>query len=76
MNEGNHVAIELPQEFINSMKFTLSPWAKAGEKRSVRGLLSKWLEKAGRKVASDDPKVFKDSVLSEGLEHWAKKRGL
>lgn len=75
-NEGDHVAIELPQEFINSMKFTLSPWANADEKRFVRGLLSGWLGKAGRDIASDDKKVFKDSVLSKGLQQWAQRRGL
>ena len=73
---GTHIAIELPDEFIKSLKFTLSPWANNDERSFVKGRLVEWLRCAGRIVVSEDSDLFKASALSHGLKQWAQNRGL
>ena len=73
----NHIAIGLTPEFINGMRFILSPWANEEEECFVRDCLVKWLRGAGRKsVSSEDANVFRPSTLKGALVQWAKQRGL
>ncbi len=74
---ANHIAIELQKKFINSMRFTLSPWANDEEQLFVRGKLVDWLKIAGRGgVSSEDEDVFMKSTLKGALTKWAERRGL
>lgn len=73
----NHIAIKLPEEFIASMRFVLSPWANKDGESFVRNKLVEWLESAGRTdVSSKDKDVFRQSTLTDALTKWAKQRGL
>lgn len=68
------VAVDLPNEVIQSMEFTLSPWLKDYEEDFVRGLIRKWVGDAcGDK---GDGIRFVNSGLRGGLLKWAARRGL
>ena len=74
---ANHIAIELREKFINSMRFTLSPWANKDEEEFVRVKLVEWLKVAGRTdVSTKDKDVFRQSTLKGALKKWAERRGL
>lgn len=75
--KSDHVAISLPHEFIDSMSFTLSPWANEAESLLVRNSLSKCLRAAGRKNATaENDEIFKTSALKGAFRRWAEQRGL
>ena len=71
--KADHIAVVLPPDFINGIRFTLSPWISEVEESFVRTCLVRWLQKAGRKdVSSEDSNLFKASVLKDALKKWAK----
>ena len=75
--DADHIAIALPPDLINGIRFTLSPWICEVEEPFVRACIVRWLEKAGRKkVSSEDDNLFKSSVLKGALKKWAGQRGL
>ncbi len=67
-----HIAVAFPDSAIESISFTLSPWASDEEQAFVTDRLSVALLKARRK----DSKLFRKSVLQDGLKKWAERRGL
>ena len=69
-----HVAVEFPDSAIESISFTLSPWASSEERTFVSDRLSGALLKARRK--GSHPDLFKKSFLQDGLKKWAERRGL
>lgn len=74
--DSEHIAIEVPDEAINSMSFTLSPWMDGDESAFVVTMLTRWLKTAGRQVSSEDEKVFHKSSLTGGLGRWKERHGL
>lgn len=75
-NVGEHLAIDLPKTFFAGVSFVLSPWANEDEQLFVRQQLLNCFKNVGRKVRVDDNKVFRRSKLENGLQQWAKQRGL
>ena len=74
-NCGEHIAVDLPQEFFKGISFVLSPWAC----KKKREFIQKQLLECYSNVEMDnvdDKKVFRRSKLEKGLRQWAEKRGL
>ena len=72
--DSKHIAIDVPDESIHGMSFTLSPWLDEDESEFVEQLLRKWLKQTGCCNILDS--TFKKSTLSGGLERWKERRGL
>lgn len=74
-NYGDHIAVDLPLGFFNEISFVLSPWASEKERKDVQKQLKECFSRVGRTVV-DDSSVLRQSKLENGLQKWAKERGL
>ena len=73
---GEHIAISVPDEIIQNMSFTLSPWLNDDEESFVRTTLSMWLREQDRDISADKDSIFRKSALRNGLVRWKQQRGL
>lgn len=76
---GERIAVRLPDSVLAKMKFTLSPWADADEKKFVQSKVTALLASVRESKSVDaisGPPAFEESVLSNGLTKWAASRGL
>ena len=71
---GEHIAVDLPQEFFKGISFVLSPWACKKKREFVQEQLLECYSNVGMDKV-DVKKVFRRSKLEKGLRLWAKKRG-